>query len=414
MDIYKIISLTHSEDLDGLCSQTIIYRYFSILKKPIPQFLLGNDTNNKPIHLVTLRTDYTDFPYYLSAIFAQNLHKFNQVVLDKLDLSKNSINHKFHEIWKRIYNFMMVEDNFQPFEELYIETKINIEKYHKEFSDIDMILISDLGFNQSFKPFFPIFDAFNCKISYLDHHEHDPETRAFFARRCQLYNISEDKCATQIVQGIFLPNDEIAKNITFFGIDSDFQKWQNPLSEQFQSTISKYSYNYEILDLFRDLFAIGDFKNPKLTKLYQDLKVWEKDQENYLFNHMIKKNIPLGNYPQVEIILSASEMRPGRTLRTIERNYEKLFGHKFDSNDKNTPHIMISLNIVNGKMNIKSNVFNVFKVANYFKGGGHIERAGFNVPQEFLKNNSLTGNYLEKLDIDGFLKKVLNVLQSFG
>lgn len=410
MNSYKIISLTHSEDLDGLCSQTILFRYFSILGNPIPQRLLGKDTNDKTIQLICLRTDYTDYPYYLSAIFAQNIQKFDKNSLNKFGISKDSFTDNFHDNWKKIYNLMMNNAGTESFDELWIDTKTNIENFKDELIDVDMILITDLGFNVSFKSFFPILDAIKCKISYLDHHEHDTETRAFFSQRCQLYKISEDKCATQIVQEIFLPDDEIAKKITFFGVDSDFQKWSNPLSEQFQTTISRHTYNYKILDLFRDLFAVGDFNNPKFSELYQELKAWEKEQEKYLFDHIIKKKISTKGYPRIEIILSASEMRPGRSLRTIERNYERLFGHKFDPNDKNTPHVMLSLNIINGKMNIKSNMFNVFKVANYFGGGGHIERAGFNVPKEFLKNDVVSGNYLEKLKSDAFLEKILNIL----
>ena len=78
MKTFKIASITHGEDLDGVGSQSIIYRYFEILKKPLIAELLSSDQNfpsDTAVEVICLRTDYNDYMYYWSAILAQNLDK---------------------------------------------------------------------------------------------------------------------------------------------------------------------------------------------------------------------------------------------------------------------------------------------------------------------------------------------------
>ncbi|MBD3352088.1 MAG: hypothetical protein GF364_11430 [Candidatus Lokiarchaeota archaeon] len=417
MSEINIVSFTHSEDLDGIGSQAIVHRYFKVLKHKPDKSLLNRSSltetqidSIEKINLNYVRTDYTDYLYYIAALFAQNMDKFNSSFIEKMGVVKAGFIDKWNTILKILFKTQKYAENDEPLDIIIPSTYDIILKIKDSLKNVHLLILTDLGFNPSFKCLFPFLSNSRISLTYFDHHEQDEITQKFFSDLCGAYIIDAKRCASEIIQDYFLPDDKIANKIADYSHDSDFRKWEIKETEKWQTIIGKYSRNYDVLDMFVNNFAIGNFSAPEIEQLYQDLLKWQKSQENYLMEHITKKKITLFGIGGIEFSFSASDMRPGRSLRVIEQKYEEIFEHKFKFFDQEHHFIMIAINITTGKVNINSNIINVYKIASYFGGGGHVERAGFSLPTQYIKDDVKSNNYYEKLKMEDFIRDIIELI----
>ncbi|MHA1340230.1 MAG: hypothetical protein ACTSRZ_09220 [Promethearchaeota archaeon] len=466
----KIISITHAEDLDGICSQSIIVRYFNTLQnslsppttknieflKELKEKLFSKNINNN-VELVLLHTEYDGYLLYWAAIFAKNLHLFDIdkiasifskfVTNNNLESSQSSqiakiikliqihqINEikkeskiNFWDIWNGFINYFGIQLNlpikdileskfhinsikkeqkivskensnsnisnkdieFRFFNRDLIKTILNIKQIAPMLEDPEYIIITDIGFNISYEVIIPLWSAFKCKIIYLDHHEIAESIKNRLSNILTYINIDNSKCSALITQNIFLPEDIVAKKLADYAIDSDFQHWKLEFSKEFQEIIGKYYSNREKLLFIIDLFAKGKLKDQSLRNLYKEIIEWKNNQIKIINQNLIYKiiSIPQDNDSiNVEFCFSASEMRPAQTSRIIESMFPNLFGHKFSPSPNAPAYLILTLNLTSGKMNIKSNKFNVYEIAKSYNGGGHTERAGFSLPKKYIND----------------------------
>jgi nanoRNase/pAp phosphatase (c-di-AMP/oligoRNAs hydrolase) len=416
MKTFKIASITHGEDIDGVGSQSIIYRYFEILKKPLIAELLSSDQNlsaKTKVEVICLRTDYNDYMYYWSAILAQNLSKLKSD--SKFWFQSRNLN--FTDRWKKISEDIIVNhiqnNNSDPLDKILPKTKENILHMAESLKEIDMVIITDLGVNQTQKKLHKILNDFNLEIAYFDHHTHDPESIKFFESRLKIYLNDENRCTSQIVKDFFLPEDEISQKIAFHAADSDFNSYKSQNSENFQLFLGRYMFDYDKIDLLRDCFVTGDFDNSKVKSLVEEAKKWEHIQENYLRKTYHKDVLEISG-KKVEFVLCTSKLRPGRAVRWVQKNYNEIFPNKKEKPERVTPNLILAVNIDNWKMNIRSNTFNIHKVAKSFGGGGHSKRAGFVFPEEYFIQDEHEKKFINKIRINEFVDDIIKIIEQKG
>lgn len=417
MKTFKIASITHGEDIDGVGSQSIIYRYFETLKMPLIAELLSTDQNFSPktkVEVICLRTDYNDYMFYWSALLAQNLNKLksgSKFLLQGRNLS-------FTDKWKKITSKILIDQtqNIDPLVKILPKTKENILNMAERLKGIDLVIITDLGVNQTQRKLYhQLLNEFNLEIAYFDHHMHDLESKKFF-ENFNVYLNDENRCTSQIVKDFFLPGDEISEKIAFFAADSDFNTYKSQNSEDFQSYLGRFMYDYDKVDLLRDCFAIGDFNNVKVKNLVDKAKKWEKDQESYLRENLYKDIIKISG-KSVEFVLCTSLLRPGRAVRWVQRNYNEIFPNGKEKSEKSemvSPNLILAININSWKMNIRSNTFNIHKVAKSFGGGGHSKRAGFVFPEEYFIQDVHEKKFINKIRINEFVDDIIKIIEQNG
>ncbi len=427
MNKFKIISLTHAEDLDGIGSQAIIYRYFEILNKPIPaEFSSGKNNKDAEVEVICLRTDYDDYLYYWAAIFSQNIDKINfSINKDETAIIETNLfqNKTFEERWGEIYSIL--SKNKKSLEDISSKTKNNILNLKEKLIEVDLVIITDLGLNQSYNTIIPFLKTSSIKIAYFDHHEHEIEFKDFFSIKSEVYIVNDEKCAAQIVYYFLYKDDEdtISKEIMAYAVDSDFQRFELAETDKLHSIISRIMYDNEKLDLMMNFLANGSFWNTKIEEIYNKNLQWELNESKNLFNQIYSKHIKILHEEtdeiEVEFIFGMSKLRPSRAIKIIEDRYEDFFGHpinksviKLGNNTKNVfYYLTLTLNSDNLKMNIRSNYFNVFKIAQYFGGGGHIERSGFKLPLEFINNVKNNEIFFNNIKIDELIEKIREIIQ---
>lgn len=416
MKTFKIASITHGEDIDGVGSQSIIYRYFEILKMPLIAELLSPDQNystNIEVEVICLRTDYNDYMFYWSAILSQNLSKLKSD--SKFWFQGRNLN--FTEKWKKISENIIINSTpnniTDPLDKILPKTKENILNMAESLKEIDLVIITDLGVNQTQKKLYKILNDFNLEIAYFDHHTHNPESIKFFESRLRFYLNDESRCTSQIVKDLFLPEDKISQKIAFHAADSDFNTYKSQNSENFQLFLGRYMFDYDKVDLLRDCFVTGDFDNAKVKNLVDKAKKWEKDQENYLRENLYKDIIKISGKP-VEFVLCTSLLRPGRAVRWVQRNYNEIFPNgkeKSEKSERVSPNLILAININSWKMNIRSNTFNIHKVAKSFGGGGHSKRAGFVFPEEYFIQDVHEKKFINKIRINEFVDDIIKIIE---
>ena len=411
MKTFKIASITHGEDIDGVGSQSIIYRYFEILKKPLIAKLFSdqNVPLNTSVEVICLRTDYNDFIYYWSSLLAQNLNKLK--IDSKFLIQGRNLN--FTEKWKKLTANILVDQtqnsNIDPLAKILPKTKENILNMAESLKGIDLVIITDLGVNKTQRKLYHFLKEFNLEVLCFDHHVVDPESKKFF----ESYNVylnDENRCTSQIVKDFFLPDDEISKKIAFHAADSDFNIYESKNSEYFQLYLGRYMYEYDKVDLLRDCFVAGDFNNSKVKALIDKAKKWENNQENYLRENLYKDIIEISG-KLVEFVLCTSLLRPSRAVKWVQRNYTDIFPNKKDQTETESPNLILAININNWKMNIRSNTFNIHKVAQSFGGGGHPKRAGFVFPADYLIQEEYEKISIENIRIPEFIEEIINIIE---
>ncbi|MFX0049019.1 MAG: DHH family phosphoesterase, partial [Candidatus Hermodarchaeota archaeon] len=104
-----------------------------------------------------------------------------------------------------------------------------VEKINKILSKEPIpshLIISDIGFNDSFKETFSYFKVAvkkGCQICWFDHHIVDESIKKELSSLIHLYINDTEKCAAQIVKDYYIKNDPVASKIAEFARDTDFR-----------------------------------------------------------------------------------------------------------------------------------------------------------------------------------------------
>jgi oligoribonuclease NrnB/cAMP/cGMP phosphodiesterase (DHH superfamily) len=398
MNPTTVVSLSHSDDFDGIGSQAIIYRYFNELKKPIPA-IFGN-FKNVLVNLVLLQTDYQDYLFYWAAIIAGITIKTEKTHLE------------FEKIWEstylKLHNVENITDLKNNYNLVSQESKERILKDVDLWKNIDLVILSDIGYNKTFKSLFGLLKDIELPLAYFDHHNHDEETREFFSKFCKVYFVDTDRCATQIVHDFFLPDDKISQNISKLGYDTDFSKYSVPNSKAIMSVISYFRKDFNKLSNIVKNYASGINFDESLKKEYELIANWENAQVEEMLNALKQFEKKTSNGKHIMIVFGISSLRSGRSMNRLE---EICSNDWVKSQKPNIDDLLLfTIDQTSMNTNIKSDSINVHKIAEHFGGGGHINRAGFRFPPVFIKNKGLDSYTFNDLKLNEFIDEVKEFL----
>lgn len=247
------------------------------------------------------------------------------------------------------------------------------------------LIISDIGFNESFKDILSVFkdaEKRGCQISWFDHHIVGESIKEELRSLIHLYINDTEKCAAEIVNEYYMKNDPIASKIAEFARDTDFGTNKYSLASELQSIISynRGDQNDQNKREIVRLLSQGDFHNPWFTEQLKSLKKWFEDESTFSLNHAMVFPVELFG----EIIVSWAKIGGGRIARVLKQKYSDA-------------KAFIGVDTRNKDIIIHSEFINCRELAREFEGGGHIVRAGFKYPHIFEKPNVLTQSFIEDI-----------------
>jgi oligoribonuclease NrnB/cAMP/cGMP phosphodiesterase (DHH superfamily) len=261
-----------------------------------------------------------------------------------------------------------------------IKTILSVESIPSE------LIISDLGFNDSFKEVFPIIEEagkLGCKISWFDHHIVDASIKEEIKSLIHVYINDTEKCAAEIVKNYYLKDDPIASKIAEFARDTDFRTNKYKLASDLQSIIgyNRGAQNNQNKHEIVRLLSKGDFDNPWFMEQLNALNKWLEEESTHTLNHAII--IPVDSFG--DLIVSWAKIGGGRITRILKREY---IGAK----------AFIGIDTRNNDIIIYSDYINCREFARKFDGGGHKERAGFKYSDIFEKFDVINPSFLEAIE----------------
>ncbi|MFX0075021.1 MAG: DHH family phosphoesterase [Candidatus Hermodarchaeota archaeon] len=247
------------------------------------------------------------------------------------------------------------------------------------------LIISDLGFNDSFKEVFPYFqDAKNkgCIITWFDHHIVDTSIQEELKALIHIYINDPEKCAAEIVKDYFLKDDPIAAKIARFARDTDFRTDKYKLASDLQSIIgfNRGVQNDQNKNKIVSLLSQGDFDNPWFMEQLNVLNKWLEKESAHTLNHAIV--VPLESFG--ELVVSWANIGGGKITRILKPKYPDA-------------KAFIGIDTRNNDIIIYSDFINCREFARIFDGGGHKERAGFKYSPIFERTNVLNNAFIESI-----------------
>jgi len=265
--------------------------------------------------------------------------------------------------------------NYSNFVEI-IKNVISSEK------NLTKLIISDIGFNKSFRVLFNLFKsakARKCQVLWFDHHIVDDSIKDRISNFIEIYINDTLKCAAEIIKDYFLPNDLVAIKIAEFARDTDFKTDKFELASKIQSIIgynlgSKGFQNRRILV---DKLSEGKFTDPWFDSQTQELEKWlKKETEKTIEN---AKKIHIENFGDVYI--SYAQIGGGRITQILNKEFPNSKAY-------------IGIDLRYNEIIIHSDFVQCREFAMYFGGGGHEDRAGFTYPNTFADNNELSKHFI--------------------
>ncbi len=263
-----------------------------------------------------------------------------------------------------------------------------VEKINKILSAESIpshLIISDIGFNDSFKEIFSKFKAAEkqgCQICWFDHHIVDESIKEEIRSLIHLYINDPEKCAAEIVKDYYMKNDQIASKIAEFARDTDFRTNKYAEASDLQSIISynRGVQNDQNKHKIVSLLSQGDFHNPWFDEQLSSLKKWLEEESTFSLKYARVFPVELFG----DIVISWAKIGGGRITRVLKQKYS-------DAN------AFIGIDTRNNDIIIHSEFINCREFAREFEGGGHKVRAGFKYPQIFEKDNELTQSFIEDI-----------------
>jgi oligoribonuclease NrnB/cAMP/cGMP phosphodiesterase (DHH superfamily) len=247
------------------------------------------------------------------------------------------------------------------------------------------LIISDIGFNESFEELFKYFETATtrgCKISWFDHHIVDDLIKERLRNLIHTYVNDPERCAAEVVKEYYLPNDDISNNIAKFARDTDFRTELFEIASNFQSIISfnRGTHNDHNKHRIVELLSQGDFENGWFSSQLKSLKTWLEEESSFAIENAII--IPLESFG--EVVISWAKLGGGKITKVVKQEFPR--AKAFFGIDSRHNEIIIH-----------SDFLNCREFARDFKGGGHKERAGFKYSRIFDKPNMLTQSFLDEI-----------------
>ena len=256
---------------------------------------------------------------------------------------------------------------------------LNSDEHPKE------LIISDIGYNESFLEIFPLIKkalARGCRISWFDHHIVDSDVKEKIKSMTTIYLNDEEKCAAEIVQNHFLPDDDIAIRISELAHDSDFKPIKIKLAKKLQSIIG-FNRGEEKLQERRsmvDLLSNGEFSHQWFDSQLKSINNWIEEQSILALNTAEK--YPLDK--KKEFVISFSKIGGGKINDILREKYPGMFAY-------------IGIDIRFGEIIIHSDYINCRDFALSFGGGGHKERAGFKYKEILSQEGSIDPQFIQDM-----------------
>jgi len=253
------------------------------------------------------------------------------------------------------------------------------------------LIISDIGFNDSFEELFTYFETAKtqgCKISWFDHHIVDDLIKERLRSLTHIYLNDPERCAAEIVKDYYLPNDVISINIAKFARDTDFRTELFEVASDLQSIISfnRGTHNDHNKHRIVKLLSIGDFKNKWYDSQLESLKQWLEEESSFALEHA--EIISLESFG--DVVISWAKLGGGKITRVVKQKSPQA-------------KAFIGIDSRHNEIIIHSDFLDCREFAKEFEGGGHKERAGFKYSHIFESPNVLTQSFIG--DIKKRIKK---------
>ncbi|MHA1391844.1 MAG: hypothetical protein ACTSQT_06340 [Promethearchaeota archaeon] len=247
------------------------------------------------------------------------------------------------------------------------------------------LIISDIGFNDSFEELFSYFETAitrGCKISWFDHHIVDDVIKERLRNLIDTYVNDPERCAAEIVKDYFLPNDKVSITIAKFARDTDFRTQLFEVASNLQSIISfnRGAHNDRNKHRIVELLSQGDFENEWFKSQLESLKQWLEEESSFALEQAIK--ISLESFG--DVVISWAKLGGGKITKVVRQRF---------------PHAkaFIGIDSRHNEIIIHSDFLNCREFAKEFEGGGHKERAGFKYSRIFETPNVLTQSFIEDI-----------------
>jgi len=244
------------------------------------------------------------------------------------------------------------------------------------------LIISDIGFNDSFEELFSYFETAKtrgCKISWFDHHIVDDWIKKKLRSLIHTYLNDPERCAAEIVKDYYLPNDVISNNIAKYARDTDFRTQLFEIASNFQSIISfnRGAHNDHNKRRIVKLLSQGDFENKWYTSQLESLKQWLEEESSFALEHAII--ISLESFG--DVVISWAKLGGGKITKVVRQKFPRA-------------KAFIGIDSRYNEIIIHSDFLNCREFAWEFGGGGHKERAGFKYSHIFDNPNVLTQSFI--------------------
>ena len=278
----------------------------------------------------------------------------------------------------------------QPTEIIYkFATYVDFVEKIRAILDTDKIpsqlIISDIGFNDSFEELFTYFETAKtrgCEISWFDHHIVDDLIKERLRSLTHIYLNDPERCAAEVVKDYYLPNDAISKKIAKFARDTDFRTELFEIASNLQSIISfnRGAHNDHNKRRIVKLLSEGDFENKWYSSQLESLKQWLEEESSFALEHAII--ISLESFG--DVVISWAKLGGGKITKVVRQKF---------------PHakVFIGIDSRHNEIIIHSDFLNCREFAKEFEGGGHKERAGFKYSHIFENPNLLTQSFLDDI-----------------
>ncbi|MHA1695105.1 MAG: DHH family phosphoesterase [Candidatus Helarchaeota archaeon] len=257
--------------------------------------------------------------------------------------------------------------------------------------DFDLLYITDIGFNESYLPFFRGTVDFHKKNNYesirlkfkkiywIDHHLINNENRRFMESILGgfIHNAKND-CASKLLYKYLKEKygwiDSISEQISNFANAVD-HNISLEISDMLQRVINANQTNLRNLYKIMLYLSEGDFENDWIINQNKErLKV-----ENIEIKRVLKNLINF-EINGLKILIGISEIfTTGSLIKYLFNNLDA----------------DIYLTINGDQVSIRSHSINVRNIATEFGGGGHKFRAGF-VYKDIIKDNKISKKFIEE------------------
>ena len=244
------------------------------------------------------------------------------------------------------------------------------------------LIISDIGFNNSFEELFIYFETAKtrgCKISWFDHHIVDDLVKKRLRNLIHIYINDPQRCAAEVVKDHFLPNDIISNNIAKFARDTDFRTQLFEIASNLQSIISfnRGAHNDHNKHKIVKLLSQGDFENKWFSSQLESLKQWLEEESSFALEHAIILSLKSFG----DVVISWAKLGGGKITKVVRQKF---------------PHAkaFIGIDSRHNEIIIHSDFLNCREFAKEFEGGGHKERAGFKYSHIFDNPNVLSQSFI--------------------